>query len=336
MKSELLQNIMAMDIHKIITMAPVVGIAIIILLGFIFALCIKSVLKRKGIFKLYMKEPLEAHMRDPLNLDRWEKAKSFSTDTYFAKEMMQYAIQLGTNNVKKRNRYTKEGEPTPQLQASINESKLNMVQAFTHDGRFMSEGYCHFISDYRPHYMVGDFPKTITEYMAFCVNPGAFQKVERQPEPEKEPENTVPVAPSTFVDESQNSDIDVYEDPYEEEYVQLDDEGISFSNNATMVTPYSAAVSVGRDITMALSCYAERLAKKTCSKKQISAEENGVKTKEFRDECSRNYDRLSKIFLEKGCFKNDFVTWANSEYSDYGVEHFEELIAPYLKFIKER
>lgn len=325
---------MAMDLNRIKEVAPIVGIVLIVIVGLMAALALKATLKRKGIFKVYLKEPLEDHLGDPLNLPSWEKAKSFSTHTYFAKELMEYAIKLGTNNVKKRDRYTKEGEPTPMLQAAINESKMNMIQAFTNDGMYMSSNYCDFILNYRPYYTVGDFPKTINEYMAFCVNPNAFQKVERKQEEDEseQQDQPTPVAafPSAFIDESQSMAIDDYED----EYIEPDDEGMSFTEDT--VTPFKGSVRVGREVTMALATYAEKLARKTCNKKNIVTELNGVKTREYSKECDANYKRLSDIFLKEGYFKTEFVVWANSEYSDYGADRFEELIAPYLKHIKEK
>lgn len=335
-----MMKLMAFDVESVTKMMPIIGIVLIIIFGFLCALSIKSALKRKGIFKIYSKEPLEAHLQDPLNFNKLDKAKSFDTNTYFAKELMDYAEQLGINTVNKRDRYTKEGEMTPMLKTSINQNKANMVQAFTNNGLCMSDGYCDFIVNYRPHYMVCDFPKTINEYMAFCVNPGMFQKVDRSamnvPSEEQKPEQSdvvnVKTLSSAFIDESQNVNIDSYEDDYVEPY----DEGMSFADEETTVTPFRGSVSIGRDITMALANYAEKLAKKACSKKNIPSEINGVRTQDFDKECSTNYNRLSSIFLNGNYFKTDFVMWANSEYPNYGTERFDELIAPYLKYIKRR
>lgn len=311
----------------IVSHFKIIMVVFIVLTFLILALYIKRIIQKRQVYKQYLSQPLENHLDDALNINRVEKARRYDTDTYIAKEMMRYAEALALSQLKKRDRFTKEGELTPVAKKATDETKISMVEAFTANG-VLSQGYAEFIRDYRPWYTVKDFFKTITEYMAFCTKPEMFQKVVREEDPVVQ--TGINNEPSAFISEAQASDID----SYEEDYVTTEEENMYYEEDDLGV--FQTSATVDRSVIITLTQYAEKLAKKTCSKKRIPCEENGVKTAEYTNECRDNYNRLSKIFFDGNYFNSDFVVWANDNYPSYGVARFGDLIAPYLRNIKQK
>jgi hypothetical protein len=300
----------------------VVATVVIIVVLLILSFAIEIAVKRRRKFKQFLGERLVDHVGDNLNARYYnDDISSYNTDIYIYSQLIAYATKTALRLVPRRQQYTKDGEYTQRAAEAIMSAQQNIFDAFTDDCICLTSNYAEFIRDYRLDYLVSDFNKSIPEYLEFRVSPGLYRKAAdimaekaAKEKAEKVPDETSVVSDtaSNMTDTTPIPDFD-------------DDEVIE----ETM--PFSSTVTIDRDITDALTCYARKLAKKKCGKAEADA-----KSEKYETEVRNSYNKLSKIFFDNRRFKQSFVDWANGQYPDYGMTKFETLIPMYIRYIKQK
>lgn len=299
------------------------GIIAVIFLVLIFAIMIVIAMKRRKRFKNYLAEPLEKHLGDSLNSAKYEDWREQKADVYIYGQMARYAEQAAFQAIPKRKRFDKDGMYTPVSQQKIAENIRMLTMVLTNDGRVLNDAYSEFILTYRPYYTVSDFYKSILEYFSFVQNPGLFEK---------------PAEPD--VAEVKNEEVSAETDDNERSSgLEYTDIIKTSSANATYKDPvvhFSSNITVDHQIMTVLQEYSEKLAMRSCEKKNILAIDNyGNHTKEYDDSCRANYNKLCKIFFDQMKFKKEFVDWINTDHMNMDdVTMFDELIPMYIRYIK--
>ena len=301
---------------------------LIIFTGLIASLAIATAIRRSSRYKSFESELLVDHLHDALNTKKWDKLHKKNTSIYFYKKLMDYATESALSRIDKKYRYDNNGQYSDVAKKVIQEEQINIGIVFTDGKEGLNERYINFITDYRPWYLVGDFSKTIIEYMTFCMNPGAFKKAE----PATNTSDSVEVR--QFENEQQkkipvNNTADIQSDYFDE--VQEDDVEDIYDDSLIY---FSETTVVDKDITDVLVGYTEKLAKKRFDKNGMICYKDGVRTSAFSEECGNIYDRLSKLFFDKRLFNSDFINWVKSDFPDYDISRFDELIAPYIRYVK--
>ena len=295
----------------------------LIIMGLFLALCIASAMRTRQKYKLFEAEPLEEHLDDDLNVKRYRENKRNIT-VYFYENLMKYANDTMCSRIPKRERYDSKGNLMPQAKSFLEQEQHNLTIIFIgEDGKF-NDNYKIFIHDYRDWYTVGDFYKTITEYMTFIMDPSAFRKTVK-------PEDLNANAPAPAEKEAPASTIksDYFDssDDIEDVYDDYTDQSMPFSSN----------VIVDGTITKPLLDYSEKLAKKRCDAGNVVCfDVSGDKTQQYEAECKKTYNQLSKLFIDGRLLNQNFLQWVLSEHSECGIDQFDKLIAPYIRYIKSK
>ena len=278
-----------------------IGIGFLALIVLFFVFAIRHRLKRKKKFKAFLDEQLEPYLQVGLYENKYAKAGRYDIDTYFYRQLMSYAESIAVSNIRKKDRYDKNGQYKPEVAAAISGVQMNVRGVFTADGRVLSNAYCSFITEYRPEYKVCDFPKSISEYIEFAANPNSFVKHPRPGDTEE-----LPVGTTEKLDET-----DVKTDePSKEEPKQ---------------TLLSAVVD--DEILLEIDVYSTKLAEKKKAK-QPSIDVDA--------EYKKNYGKLHRMFINGKSLNDDFAYWVMMNKPESSVQDFRKLIPEYIRYVKTK
>lgn len=288
-----------------------------IIMGLFLALCIASAMRTKRAYKLFEAESLKEHLDDDLNIKQYRENKR-NISAYFYEKMTDYARETTLTRFPKREAYDNKSRFVPAAQSFLDQERQNLLIIFSNGNDKFNNSYKTFINDYRPWYTVGDFYKTITEYITFISNPSAFQKVVVDKEPDEQ-ETQAEKKDEVSDTPTEDGIVDIYDD-YAEQFV-----------------PFSSNVIVDSSITKPLLDYAVKLAKKRCDdKKVVCFDVSGNKTQQYEAKCKAAYNQLSKLFTDGRLLNGNFLQWVLSEHPDYSINQFDKLIVPYIKYIKSK
>lgn len=303
--------------------------------GVLFLLMIVIAVRKHKKFKAYLAEPLTNHLQDDLHASQYEDWRVKKPSVYLYGQIAKYAENVAFESIPKRKRYDSEGQYTPLSQQKIAQQMQAIGVMLLRGESFLGDGYCSFISEYRPYYTVKDFYKSIPEYFAFCQNPNLFEKPKSPEEAKPEPEEDTsgfykdePVSPA-----EQNDSVSVQEEPVPEE-----DDYSDIRQQWTNVIHFSCNMTVDHMVMDALQTYVRKLAAKKCSAAgQAITDADGSDTDAYQQMCRTTYNSMNSLFFERLYFKKEFVDWVTKEHPDMDdISRFYDLIPMYIRHLKQK